>query len=330
MPKKRLQFIDVAKGIAILLMMAGHSGVPSEVTHFMYSFHMPLFFIVAGYFTTRKSFREILAKGWIQLVRPCIFTICLVIAFFVCLQVAQNLILHKPYCLQTFRDLAMGLLTGEGTGPLWFLAALFWAKIILEIILRHEKYAPAIAVACSSIAYLLLIHEINIPWYVLHGMEATVFLYVGTLLRKFKIFTYPISWQNVLVVSVAVYLSASTATLAFEKTFPLLILNVVTATVISVVVIENCMVFEKIKDKNIIAIYIFNVLNFVGKNTLIILCFHAIDMYLNLWKFLHIEGLYLFLAIRLITTCLIPLFIQYIPVLNIIYLKKNHEKTVTN
>jgi len=43
---------DIMKGIAILCMMIGHSTWPPEWLHrLIYSFHMPLFFIVAGYFS---------------------------------------------------------------------------------------------------------------------------------------------------------------------------------------------------------------------------------------------------------------------------------------
>lgn len=322
MGKKRLQFIDVAKGIAILLMIAGHSGIPTAAVRFIHSFHVPLFFIVTGYFTSIKPFGEILKKGWIQLLRPYVFTIVLVIAFFGCLQTSEHFILHKPYCLQTFKDLSMGLITGDGVGPLWFLAALFWAKIFLEIILRFEKYAPALVVLVSTVAYLLLIYGIRIPWYVLPGMEASIFLYVGLLLRRSDIFSHSTSLINILAISVVIYLSASSVFLSFEKSFPLLMLNVVTATVISVVVIENCQILEQYKDKCCITKYAFAVLNYVGKNTLIILCFHAVDMYVNFWKYLHIGNFYLFLTLRLVITCMIPLVIKYIPVFNVVYLKK--------
>jgi len=39
--------IDILKGIGILLMVAGHSGVP--FTRFIYLFHMAIFFIASGY-----------------------------------------------------------------------------------------------------------------------------------------------------------------------------------------------------------------------------------------------------------------------------------------
>lgn len=41
--------ITIAKAIAIILMVAGHAGVPSEIGRFINMFHMPLFFFVSGY-----------------------------------------------------------------------------------------------------------------------------------------------------------------------------------------------------------------------------------------------------------------------------------------
>ena len=44
--KKRIEWVDIAKGIAILLMVIGHE-VPSGLLYvFIFSFHMPLFFIL--------------------------------------------------------------------------------------------------------------------------------------------------------------------------------------------------------------------------------------------------------------------------------------------
>ncbi|MEG0019892.1 MAG: acyltransferase family protein, partial [Oscillospiraceae bacterium] len=44
---KRDLSMDIVKGIGIILMVVGHSKSP--FTAFIYSFHMPLFFIVSGY-----------------------------------------------------------------------------------------------------------------------------------------------------------------------------------------------------------------------------------------------------------------------------------------
>lgn len=59
--KKRDKTIDILKGTGIVLMVAGHSGVP--FTNFVYLFHMAIFFIASGYcYNNRKS--ENLQSVW--------------------------------------------------------------------------------------------------------------------------------------------------------------------------------------------------------------------------------------------------------------------------
>lgn len=46
--------IDICKGLAIILMVIGHAEAPGWLVSFIYVFHMPVFFITAGYFFTRQ------------------------------------------------------------------------------------------------------------------------------------------------------------------------------------------------------------------------------------------------------------------------------------
>lgn len=46
---KRENWIDVCRGVGILLVMLGHSGTPPRLNKIIYSFHMPLFFTLSGY-----------------------------------------------------------------------------------------------------------------------------------------------------------------------------------------------------------------------------------------------------------------------------------------
>lgn len=53
--KSRLNYIDIAKGIGILMVIVGHCGsLPSPITKAIFSVHMPLFFILSGYFYNPK------------------------------------------------------------------------------------------------------------------------------------------------------------------------------------------------------------------------------------------------------------------------------------
>jgi hypothetical protein len=59
MRSKRLDWIDIAKGIAIILVIVGHTVPnPSPLRHAIFSFHMPVFFILAGYTFRPKRWCE--------------------------------------------------------------------------------------------------------------------------------------------------------------------------------------------------------------------------------------------------------------------------------
>ena len=48
--KNRIEWIDIAKGIGIIFVVLGHCVVKTDLIHkFIFSFHMPLFFILSGY-----------------------------------------------------------------------------------------------------------------------------------------------------------------------------------------------------------------------------------------------------------------------------------------
>ena len=51
--KKRDIRIDIMKGIAIILMVYGHSGAPLK--NFIYLFHMAVFFMISGYLFDEKK-----------------------------------------------------------------------------------------------------------------------------------------------------------------------------------------------------------------------------------------------------------------------------------
>ena len=56
MPKKRLDYLDMAKGVGIFLVVLGHIEYLSEsAMRWIYSFHMPLFFVIGGILAYQKE-----------------------------------------------------------------------------------------------------------------------------------------------------------------------------------------------------------------------------------------------------------------------------------
>lgn len=55
---KRIDWIDTAKGIGIIAVIIGHFHVPDLTMRLIYSWHMPLFFIISGILYTDKPFQN--------------------------------------------------------------------------------------------------------------------------------------------------------------------------------------------------------------------------------------------------------------------------------
>ncbi|HEY9528673.1 MAG TPA: acyltransferase family protein, partial [Anaerolineales bacterium] len=79
---KRIEYLDIAKGIGILLVVLGHNDfevISLFVQRLIYSFHMPLFFFLSGYFlNTAVPFFDFVKKRFNTLLKPFLFTIFLI------------------------------------------------------------------------------------------------------------------------------------------------------------------------------------------------------------------------------------------------------------
>jgi acyltransferase len=45
----RLTYVDTAKFLAIYFVIISHCSMSSHIAHFLFSFHVPLFFVLYGY-----------------------------------------------------------------------------------------------------------------------------------------------------------------------------------------------------------------------------------------------------------------------------------------
>ena len=73
---KRLDYLDVAKGIGILLVILGHCqlGRIGRAHSLIYSFHMPLFFFISGVcFSNKYTFSTLAVKRFRQIILPTIY-----------------------------------------------------------------------------------------------------------------------------------------------------------------------------------------------------------------------------------------------------------------
>ena len=80
MMNERVRYFDIAKGIAILCIIAGHMG-NGIINNFVFTFHVPIFFLISGYFLKNNtSLKEFALKKYKQLIRPYMITcVCVIV-----------------------------------------------------------------------------------------------------------------------------------------------------------------------------------------------------------------------------------------------------------
>lgn len=125
----RLSIIDAAKGIGICLVVLGHTQEPKLMTLIIYSFHMPLFFLLAGYTFDPKKYS--IKTIWTQKAQSFLLPYLLsgIIFYSLWLLVGRHLSNVSPFLA------FLGILYGnadmlEVNVILWFLTAIFTSEIV--------------------------------------------------------------------------------------------------------------------------------------------------------------------------------------------------------
>jgi len=49
LPAQRIDWVDFAKGFVMILVVLGHAILAGSLQNFIYVFHMPFFFVMAGF-----------------------------------------------------------------------------------------------------------------------------------------------------------------------------------------------------------------------------------------------------------------------------------------
>ena len=175
MGTNRLQWLDIAKGIAILLMVLGHSSIPSVLSNFIWAFHMPLFFIASGWTTNwQKTDFKSFTKRKIQ---------TLLVPFFI-----YSLVVLMIQILQGWDDFNHWIYNGWGSYALWFIPVLFLASLFAKVIysIKNRYLALVCAFMFAAISGVLSFYKIQLPWTMSSVPFATFLIVVGTELKQFN------------------------------------------------------------------------------------------------------------------------------------------------
>ena len=66
----RLQYLDMLRTIGIILMVMGHIGFSGVFSKWIHGFHIPLFYILSGYFYKNQPIKRLLKKRLRTIIIP--------------------------------------------------------------------------------------------------------------------------------------------------------------------------------------------------------------------------------------------------------------------
>jgi fucose 4-O-acetylase-like acetyltransferase len=183
--EQRILWVDVAKGIAILLVVfghverglvsarwEGHSSLLAAVDFTIYTFHMPLFFFLSGYLSIAPT-RKTKQKFASDLMKSIVYPYFLWSTIEVATQIYFGSLTNRTWPLARFVEILW-----DPVSPYWFLYALFVIKIFYFAI-NNTRVFFAFSLALFAICFFYsgedIIYEI---------MYFCLFFSLGSLVRQ--------------------------------------------------------------------------------------------------------------------------------------------------
>lgn len=191
--KQRIDYIDLAKGFCILLVISYHIDLgellynDKHVSSFFFSFRMPLYYMLSGLFLSIKdnNYFDFVQKKINRLIIPFVFFVTITnIYSFIKHIFTNNDYFYSSPLLFLFRENSYGLTNN----PLWFLFSLFTTYMLYASLhyLFHGRniyiYGGTILFGC--VGFLLGKLHINCPFYIDSSLTCLPFVTLGCIIRN--------------------------------------------------------------------------------------------------------------------------------------------------
>ena len=312
--KNRLDYFDIAKGVCFIAVVWGHFMSPYG-TVFCYTFNLPAFFVISGYFMNKKkSMEEYGAEKAQQLLAPYLITGGFMILLCALLRgdVAEwtGRVIYASGLEPAYPFMNVGFV-----GPIWFFWALLFALVIARIGISHVLGAAVVVM--SVIVGYFSAQFIWLPFEIQAGMMLAGYVYVGYLVKCLVNNIRPHIpdewiWQvtgvltGIFVLSWVWYYSG-------EKTCVLFCINEYPrgaadyfgplAAIFSVILL--CAFFIRYIP------FLSAGLRWIGQNTLVMLCIHTVDTMFYDWDILlHWEDPVTWRSLVVIIICKFAIYIS--------------------
>lgn len=181
MSKKRIEWIDMAKGWGMICVILGHLRFPYFAS-WVYTFHIPLFFFLSGcvFHGYGQNFKDYFIKKVKSIVVP-YFCLGVFLPIFFSF---QSYFIEKDYNYQTYLDFFKGFVVQKGWFTIWFIACLFIVEILFYWIVKlckNNKISVLAALIISGTVAMVYYKfgGVTLPWNIDTAFAAIPFFGLG-------------------------------------------------------------------------------------------------------------------------------------------------------
>lgn len=297
MRKKRLLWPDIVKAIAMVCIICGHTGI-SYICSVVQIFHVPVFFFISGYFfKTKMQARDSIVTAFYRIILPYLFTIIVIMIGSIMVSLACSI---QTRCEIAIWDIIEGWISAAifartsntvwngitvySVGAAWFLPAFFITNC-LEALIANRKYRDWYAVVIAVLGFAIS-RFVHLPLHVETAMICIIFMNLGVSVHErggvdFEKINGRQVWIMAAVVMLCIVRNLYTHSWVdyASSTFKFYFVGDIICSffaIILLVLFAQKMAQCQGKLVDWIAWY--------GKNTMIVLCFHAIESALINWK----------------------------------------------
>ncbi len=190
--RSRTRFIDIARCIGIIAIILGHLSVP-EIHRVVYTFNVPLFFLITGYFINEKApLRQFIKRRFKTLIVPYLITcVALIIIAVFGAVISKGNPMEQGWLWLYAGVYGAGYNWYEpffisSVGPIWFLWATFFSGLILKLLLKTKPVIRMLAVVTLFAIGYFSSFIIWLPLSFQAGLCGTLYVYLGYLFSKSK------------------------------------------------------------------------------------------------------------------------------------------------
>lgn len=191
--KGRVGWLDVGKGMGMVLVIFAHDHIPMMLKTFIYTFHMPLFFFLSGFLFSPAKYRRF-SSFFISKCKSLVipyFSFSIIVYSWFLVRYKMGDVDYDHSLFKPLIGTIIGIRNSDWTvhlGALWFLTCLFITELLFYFLKTRLKTNFFVGIALILTSFLGYLYSIflgePLPWNIDAAFIAVLFYGFGHVYKE--------------------------------------------------------------------------------------------------------------------------------------------------